>query len=73
MLRINRWKKKMITMKKITEPGLLSYYGILSILVESTASHMTSIQPSVVMILKSVIIEFLTLSKFESSLTHSPP
>ena len=40
--------------------------GTKCILLESTAVHITSIHPSVVIILNKVIIDWPTLSKFES-------
>ena len=63
----------MIKMKNRTASGLLFLTGGLSIFVESTASHITSIHPSVVMMLNRVTIELFTLSKLEALLTHSPP
>ena len=73
MFRINRWKKKTNSRKNITARPKSYFTGTKSMFEESTAVHITSIHPSVVMILNKVIMESKTLSKLESVLTHSPP
>ena len=64
MFRMNRDPTTMNRIKKKIEFYLLFLIGCMSISLESTALHITPIQPSVVITLKRVIIELTTLSKF---------
>ena len=59
--------------KKITFNGDAFLIGATYIFVVSTAYHMTSIQPSVVIKLNIVMTAFPMLSKFALYLVHSPP
>ena len=63
----------MNNIKYITQKGLLSLKGWISIPTLSTPDHITSVQPSVVVISKSVIIEIKILSKFDLLFYQVPP
>jgi hypothetical protein len=64
MFRMKREPKIMKRMKNKAWDGDLPYLGISLTTLASTASHITPIQPSVVITLKIVMKDEPTLSKF---------